>query len=120
VALNVIEALAGRAPRQMILNLPNAGAIPSLPDDAVVEIPAWVTHQMVRPVAVRPLPMHCLGLMQQVKAYERLTLDAAREGSYTAAVMALALHPLVPDYAAAKAIVDDYRHELGPLFPALK
>jgi 6-phospho-beta-glucosidase len=120
VALNVIEALAGWASRPMILNVPNAGAIPGVPDDAVVEIPAWVSRQMVRPMAVRPLPLHCVGLMQQVKAYERLTLDAAREGSYTAAVMALALHPLVPDYATAKAILDDYRRELGPLLPALK
>jgi 6-phospho-beta-glucosidase len=119
VALNVIEALAGKAPRQMILNVPNAGAIPALPDDAVVEIPAWVSRQTVRPMAVQPLPLHCLGLMQQVKAYERLTLDAAREGSYSAAVMALALHPLVPDYATAKAMVDDYRRELGALLPAL-
>jgi 6-phospho-beta-glucosidase len=119
VALNVIEALAGRGPRQMVLNLPNAGAIPGLPDDAVVEIPAWVSRQMVRPVAVQPLPLHCLGLMQQVKAYERLALEAVSTGSYTAAVMALALHPLVPDYATAKALVDDYQRELGPLFPAL-
>ncbi len=120
VALNVIEALAGQASRQMILNIPNAGAIPTLPDDAVVEIPAWVSRQSVRPLAVRPPAMHCLGLMQQVKAYERLTLEAAQEGSYHKAVLALALHPLVSDYAAAKAIVDDYRRELGPLLPVLK
>jgi 6-phospho-beta-glucosidase len=119
VALDVIEALAGRAPRQMILNVPNAGAMPALPDDAVVEIPAWVSRQTVRPMAVRPLPLHCLGLIQQVKAYERLTLEAVQKGSYAIAVMALALHPLVSDYATAQAIVDDYERELGTLFPAL-
>jgi len=120
VALNVIEGLAGQASRQMILNVPNAGAIGGLPDDAVVEIPAWVSRQSVRPLAVRPPAMHCLGLMQQVKAYERLTLEAAHAGSYRPAVMALALHPLVSDYATARAILDDYRRELGSLLPALK
>jgi 6-phospho-beta-glucosidase len=119
VALNVIEALAGRASRQMILNVPNAGAMSSLPDDAVVEIPAWVSRQSVRPMAVAPVPLHCLGLVQQVKAYERLTLDAVRTGSRAVAVMALAIHPLVSDYATARAIVDDYQRELGTLLPAL-
>lgn len=119
VALDVVEALAGGGARQMILNVPNAGAIPALPNDAVVEIPAWVSRQTVLPLAVQPLPLHCLGLMLQVKAYERLTVEAIRDRSYAAAVMALALHPLVPDYATAKDIVDDYRRELGPLLPAL-
>ncbi len=120
VALDVIEALAGHGARQMIVNVPNAGAIPALPDDAVVEIPAWVSRQAVRPLGMRPVPLHCLGLMLQVKAYERLTLEAVRDRSYSAALMALALHPLVPGYATAKDILDDYRHELGPLLPALK
>ena len=119
VAMNVIEALAGITPRQMILNVPNVGAMPALPDDAVVEIPAWVSRQTVRPLAVAPLPLHCLGLIQQVKAYERLTLEAVQQGSYALAVMALALHPLVSDYATAQAIVDEYQRELGNLLPAL-
>jgi 6-phospho-beta-glucosidase len=120
VALDVIEALAGRASRQMILDVPNRGAVPALPDDAVVEIPAWVAHQTVRPMAVAPLPLHCRGWIQQVKAYERLTLEAVQTGSHDVAVLALALHPLVSDYATARAIVDDYRRELGDLLPALR
>jgi 6-phospho-beta-glucosidase len=55
-----------------------------------------------------------------VKAYERLTLEAVQKGSYAAAVMALALHPLVSDYATAQAIVDDYQRELGDLLPVLR
>jgi hypothetical protein len=34
--------------------------------------------------------------------------------------MALALHPLVSDYATAQAIVDDYQRELGDLLPVLR
>ena len=120
VALDAIEALAGRASRQIILNVPSAGAMPGLPDDAVVEIPTWVSRQTVRPMAVKPLPLHCLGLIQEVKAYERLTLEAVQKGSYASAVMALALHPLVSDYATAQAIVDDYQRELGDLLPVLR
>jgi len=100
--------------------VPSAGAMPGLPDDAVVEIPTWVSRQTVRPMAVKPLPLHCLGLIQEVKAYERLTLEAVQKGSYASAVMALALHPLVSDYATAQAIVDDYQRELGDLLPVLR
>jgi 6-phospho-beta-glucosidase len=67
-----------------------------------------------------PLPDHALGLMKSVKAYERLTIQAAVEGSYTLALKALALHPLVPSYETAKLILDDYVARHGDDFPALR
>ncbi len=45
---------------------------------------------------------------------------AFSSGVGVAAVMALALHPLVSDYATAQAIVDDYQRELGDLLPVLR
>lgn len=119
VALDLIEGLAGAAPRLMILNLPNRGAIPEMADDDVVEAPAFVSYGMVRPLACGAVAAHCLGLMKQVKAYEKLTIAAAVEGSYSKAVQALALHPLVPGYDTARTILDEYRRQHGVLFPAL-
>ncbi len=119
VALGVMEGLLGGGARQMILNLPNGGAVSGMAAEDVVEVSALVAHGMVRPLAVGVIPPACLGLMQQVKAYERLTIEAAVEGSYNKAHQALTLHPLVRDGAAAKAILDDYRREHGALFPAL-
>jgi 6-phospho-beta-glucosidase len=58
--------------------------------------------------------------MQEVKAYEQLTIAAATEGSYATARQALALHPLVRDESVAKAILDGYREGHGPSFPALQ
>jgi 6-phospho-beta-glucosidase len=40
--------------------------------------------------------------MAAVKAYERLTIDAALSGSRTAALAALRAHPLVPDADVAE------------------
>ena len=119
VALDLIEGLVGARPRQMILNLPNRGALQGMAADAVVEIPAYVGKGLVWPCAVGAIPGHALGLMQQVKAYEQLTIAAATEGSYRKAVAALTIHPLVRDNALAKAIVDEYRERHGALFPAL-
>ena len=120
IALDLIDGLTGATPQQMILNVPNAGAIHGMGDRDVVEIPAFVGRGLVRSMAVGGVSRGPLGLMQEVKAYEQLTIVAATEGSYAKAVQALALHPLVRDVAVAKAILDGYREGHGASFPALQ
>ncbi len=120
VALDVMEALRGAAPHVMVLNIPNAGAIRGMGERDVVEIPAVVSADSIRPLAVGEIPAHCLGLMLQVKAYEQLAIRAALEHSYNLAVSALALHPLVGDVRLARVLVDEYRQRHGALFPALE
>jgi 6-phospho-beta-glucosidase len=120
VALDLIEGLTGAAPRQMILNVPNAGAIHGMGEGDVVEVPAFVGSGMVRPMAVGDVPRGALGLMQEVKEYEKLTIAAATAGSYAKALQALTLHPLVRDGAVAKAILEEFRAGHGALFPTLK
>ncbi|MEJ5203026.1 MAG: hypothetical protein WHV66_12405 [Anaerolineales bacterium] len=119
VALDLIEALVGYKPRQMLLNIPNCGAIRGMSEDDVVEIPAFVHRGAIEPLAIGDVPDHCLGLMKQVKAYERLTVEAAVEGSYQKALTALTIHPLVADYELAKRILTDYQREHGAWFPTL-
>lgn len=119
VALDLIEGLAGARPRTMILNVPNRGAMSTMGPDDVVEIPAVVSHDSIRPLAVGALPDHCLGLIKQVKAFERLTIAAAVDRSYAQAVAALTVHPLVRDHAKAKSILNDYCQQHGDSFPAL-
>ena len=119
VALDLIEALQGGRTRPIPLNILNQGAIPGMDDEDVVEIPAFIGKGYIRPLAVGTVPGHCLGLMKQVKSYERLTIDAAMEGSYAKAVQALTVHPLVADTTLAKAILDGYLSRHGDLFPAL-
>jgi 6-phospho-beta-glucosidase len=120
IALDLIEGLTGAVPRQMVLNVPNAGAIHGMGAGDVVEVPAFVGRGMVRPLAVGDVPRGPLGLMQEVKAYEQLTIAAATAGSYAKAVQALALHPLVQDVAVARAILDGYRGGHGASFPGLQ
>jgi len=45
--------------------------------------------------------------LQQVKAYEELTIEAAVTGDREAALQALVANPLVPSFEAAKAVLDD-------------
>jgi 6-phospho-beta-glucosidase len=119
VSLNLIASLDGEKPRTIILNVPNHGAVPGMASEDVIEVTCYVGNGVVLPLAVGDIPSHALGLMQQVKAYERLTIEAAVEGSYATAVKALSLHPLVPSYEVAKAILDDYIEQHGEYFPTL-
>lgn len=117
VALDVIEGLLGVRPRAMILNIPNQGVIHGMGADEVVEVPAFVGRSRIEPLGVGEIPAHCLGLMKSVKAYERLTVEAAIEGSYSKALTALAIHPLVSDYELARTILDEYIQKHGEYFP---
>ncbi len=121
VALNVIEALAGTngTSQTLILNVANKGAIAGMRDDDVVETVCWVGKGLIRPLAVGAVPDHALGLMKQVKAYERLTIEAALTGSYRAALAALVLHPLVPSAEVAQQLLEMYIARHGALLPKL-
>lgn len=120
VALDLVKSLVSNEVASLpILNVPNRGAIPGMADDDVVEITCVARNGIVRPVALGTVPDHALALMQAVKAYERLVIQAAVERSYKLALKALSLHPLVPSYEMARAILDDYIDQHGDYFPAL-
>jgi 6-phospho-beta-glucosidase len=62
-----------------------------------------------------------LGLVQQVKAYERLTVKAAVDGDREAALKALLANPLVARYSVARpllhALLEANRAHLPRFFP---
>jgi 6-phospho-beta-glucosidase len=62
----------------------------------------------VHPLPIGEVPAPQLGLMQAVKNYERLTVQASRQHSRQLAVQALMAHPLVVSYARAQPLVDAY------------
>lgn len=131
VALAVMRALAGGAgATELILNTPNSagqslalgggpqGAIPGLPADAVVEVPCKVTPEGAVPIPqARPAEQQ-LGLLQQVKKVELLTVRAASAGDREAALEAFAEHPLVGSAALANALLTGYESAF-PELPGL-
>jgi 6-phospho-beta-glucosidase len=119
VATAVMAAAVQRRKVPLILNVPNRGAIGGLRDDDVVEVTCLADEHGAHPIAQGDLPEAAIALVSQVKLYERLTVTAAVEGSYDAALQALLAHPLVASYPAAKAILDDYVADLGGLLPRL-
>lgn len=103
-AVALISALYHSKREVHIVNVRNEGALPDLPRDVVVEVPAIVDGDGARPLAVKPLPLHIRGLVQAVKAYELLTVEAAVTGDERAALRALLAHPLVPSFSVAQGL----------------
>jgi 6-phospho-beta-glucosidase len=108
VALAVMAAIARNEKATIILNTRGGGALPGLDPDAVVELPSIVDANGIHPLATTPPELAQLGLIQQIKAVERLTIEAATTGSATAAEQAFALHPLVDSVSVARELLDGY------------
>ena len=105
-----------------VVDMRNDGAVPGLPDDAVVETTAVVDSSGAHPLPQRPLPADMLGLVQHAKAYERLAVRAACSGSRDDVVRALLANPLVGQYPLAAVLADDLlaanKDHLPRFFPA--
>lgn len=109
VAVDLMAALRNGSPAEMILNLPNAGTIPELPSDAVIEVPAHVDATGARPLPPgTPLTPEQQGLIGAVKASEQELIAAARARSRSMAAEAFAAHPLVNSIDLGRQLVDGY------------
>jgi 6-phospho-beta-glucosidase len=108
LATAVMTCATQRVKMPLILNTPNRGAMPDLVDDDVVEVTCMTDEHGAHPIAQGRMPPLARALIEPLKQYERLTVEAAVTGSYDAALRALIAHPLVGSYGLAKGILDDY------------
>jgi 6-phospho-beta-glucosidase len=89
-----------------VVNVRNAGTLPFLPDEAVIEVPAVIGADGARPVPVAALDPLLSGLVGHVSAYEELAVEAAIRGGRRRVLAALLAHPLVGQYDVAGQLAD--------------
>jgi 6-phospho-beta-glucosidase len=106
-AVRLMASLHAGTGDVQVVDMRNDGAVPGLPDDAVVETTAVVDAEGAHPLPQRELPAEMLGLMQHAKAYERLAVRAACSGSRDDVVRALLANPLVGQYPLAAQLADE-------------
>jgi 6-phospho-beta-glucosidase len=94
-AAQLIASLHDGAGDVQVVDVRNDGALPDLPASVVVEVPAVIDRDGAHPLQLDPLAPEQRGLVQAVKAYEELTIEAARTGDREVALRALAANPLV-------------------------
>ena len=105
-AAQLIASLEAGTEDEQVVDIRNDGALPDLPDDAVVEIPARIGAEGAHADPLTALRPEFLGLVQQMKAYERLTVKAAVEGDRAAGLKALMANPLIGRYNVARDLLD--------------
>ncbi len=101
----VLMTLVTGERRSFVLNVPNNGLHPWLPDDAIVETPCALEGGVIRPIAVPAPGRELMARIQHNCAYEQLMVEAFLEPSEVKALRALLLSPLVPNATIARQIL---------------
>ena len=85
----------------------NNGAISGISADCVVEVSCIITKDGPKPLAMGQLPIAVNGLVQLIKSFERILIDAAVAGDYDKALLAMTINPLIASDKMAKILFDE-------------
>ena len=106
-AVQLLASLWNDTGDVQVVDVRNNGALPELPDDAVVEIPCAINRFGASPAVPTGLHRATSGLVGAVAAYERLAAEAAVTGDRETAFLALLAHPLISQIKPAEQLLDD-------------
>ncbi|MDR0313141.1 MAG: 6-phospho-beta-glucosidase [Treponema sp.] len=107
-AVSAVDAIENDKNEYHVVNVKNKDAIPFMADDDVVEVKCLLNRYGALPVAVPdPGIPYIKGMMQAVKAFEKLTVSAAINGSRADACAALMVHPLIGDFDKIMPLLDE-------------
>lgn len=90
------------------VNIPNAGYITNLPENAIVEVPAVVSASGIHGIGVGKLPGPIAELCRRQITLAELVVEAAVKGDREVALQALALDPMIDDPDVARKLLADY------------
>lgn len=114
VAVNFIKAFNSSTPAEMVLSTRNAGAIPELGADDVIEVMCTVFNQEVKPRPQKNIPKTFLNLISTMKEYERLSVKAIMSKDKKIAAKALLANPLVSNFDLATKLVSEFVKHNSP------
>ncbi|HOF88178.1 MAG TPA: 6-phospho-beta-glucosidase [Armatimonadota bacterium] len=107
ITFAVLRAILHDTGAELAANVPSAGSVDGIEDDAVAEVVCRVDRTGATPLPVGPIPLAFRGLVQAVKAYETLTVEAAVHRSARLARQALLNHPLVGDLDIIEPLLEE-------------
>ncbi|HEY6128319.1 MAG TPA: hypothetical protein VIW23_09070 [Candidatus Acidoferrum sp.] len=113
IALLVLQALHSENASLIPLTVRNGGALTDLQANDAVELPCQVSSRGVNVLPVGHAPDAVLGLLLQMKEYERLTVQASIEHSREKALAALETNPLVAHPEIARRVLAEYVQAFG-------
>ena len=105
-ACELITALHNDKRTIMVVDTKNNGAITDLPTDCAIETSAVITASGPKPLTFGSFPIAARGLLQVMKSFEQLVVEAAVTGDYGTALQALTMNPLVKGASQAQEVLD--------------
>ncbi len=103
----LIEAIAAGRHQVHIVNIPNCGCVPNLPDYAVLELEGVTDSCGLRGVCAGEAPLVLAGILQKRIAWQELVADAAVKGERNLALQALLLDEMAIPPEKAEAMLDE-------------
>ena len=116
-AIGALNAIANDTRMLETVNVVNNGAVPNLPDEAIVEVAAVLGENGPMPVAAGPLPVGVEGMVRDAWIFAKLTVDAALSGDRKAVLRAAMAHPAHRDMDIIEKVIAElfeaHRAHLG-------
>jgi len=112
-------SIAGNLNEVFLIMTKNNGIIPNIDSEMMLEVACRVGANGAEGLNVGPIASFEKGLLENQYAYEKLTVDAAMEGSYQKALQALVLNRCVNDAETARKILNEFITVNGDYFPKL-
>ena len=91
--IDIIEAIVDNGNITRVVNALNHGAIPNLPDNAIVEVNAQINAYGIRPIETGPLPDALAAHLNHYFNFQQHVVKAALSGDRKAALHAFLLDP---------------------------
>lgn len=114
---SMIEDIALGRRRVHIVNIPNKGAIPNLPDHAIMEIEGVTDSCGVRGVHMGEAPLWLKGFLEKRIAWQELVVEAGVKGDRNLALQALLLDEMAIMPEKAEAMLDELLAASKELLP---
>ena len=106
-ACNLIDSLYNNKGDVQYVNIPNNGTITNLPNDCSIEAACFMTADGPKPTPLGDLKPAFNGLIQTIKSFESLVVQAAVEGNKELAITAMNMNPLCSSDRLAHTVFEE-------------
>lgn len=107
-ACNLISSIYNNKGDLQVVNTINGNTIKDFPPDYAIEISSYITKEGPIPYKfLNEFPLNIKGLINQIKAFEINGAEAAVEGSYEKALLAITLNPLIANDVLGHKLLDE-------------
>jgi len=121
LAVPIMEAVGCGVPQELAaVNVPNRGAIPNLPDDMVVEVPAFADASGLHPRQMEPLPEAIAAMLRLQGSIHKILVEAFAERSKAKLLQAILLEPTVHSYRNAVAMMHEMLQLQKDILPEMR